>query len=111
MEESISKLRSRGIGRVVIVTGHLRHFYDDLRSERDGLITVHNPWFADSGSMSSLACARDLRGTDFLLLESDLVYESRARMPPSAHSTRAWSSYRARPARATKCTWRAPMAE
>ena len=72
VEESISKLRSRGIGRVVIVTGHLRHFYDDLRSERDGLITVHNPWFADSGSMSSLACARDLRGTDFLLLESDL---------------------------------------
>jgi 2-aminoethylphosphonate-pyruvate transaminase len=45
-----------------------------------GLVTtVHNPHFAHSGSWYSLACARDLLGgQDFLLLESDLVYEGRA---------------------------------
>jgi 2-aminoethylphosphonate-pyruvate transaminase len=60
------------------VTGHQRGFYDDLRSRTAGLITVHNPRFAASGSMHSLACARELVRDDFLLLESDLVYERRA---------------------------------
>jgi 2-aminoethylphosphonate-pyruvate transaminase len=76
--ESIARLRSRGIGRVVLVTGHLRGFYDALRVRTAGLITVHNPRFAASGSMYSLACARELVTDDFLLLESDLVYECRA---------------------------------
>jgi len=78
--ESIERLQARGIRRVIIVTGHLRSFYDDLRARMDGLVmTVHNPRFAHSGSWYSLACARDLlRGEDFLLLESDLVYEGRA---------------------------------
>jgi choline kinase len=79
VEESIGRLRSRGITRIVLVSGHLRHHYDDLQA--NGLIQmVHNPHFATSGSMDSLACARDVLGDDdeFLLLESDLVYEVRA---------------------------------
>ena len=39
---------------------------------------VHNPDYADSGSMYSLYCARDVIDEGFLLLESDLIYESRA---------------------------------
>ena len=40
--------------------------------------TVHNPAFAESGSMYSLYCARDTVNGPFLLLESDLIYEPRA---------------------------------
>jgi 2-aminoethylphosphonate-pyruvate transaminase len=76
--ESIDKLRARGIERIVIVTGHLRTFYDELVAARPGLVAVHNPRFADTGSLYSLSCARDLVADDCLLLESDLVYEGRA---------------------------------
>ena len=39
---------------------------------------MHNPRYAELGSMYSLACARDRIAADFLLLESDLIYERRA---------------------------------
>jgi 2-aminoethylphosphonate-pyruvate transaminase len=76
--ESIARLRSRGIGRIVVVTGHQQSFYEDLRQRTPGVVTVHNPRFAETGSMQSLACVCDCVADDFLLLESDLVYETRA---------------------------------
>jgi len=39
---------------------------------------VHNPDFATTGSMHSLYLAREALPNDFLLLESDLLYEPRA---------------------------------
>lgn len=79
VEESIELLRAAGIERIVMVTGHLHEFYERLQSQRAGLIeTVHNPDFANSGSLYSLCCAADLLDGDFLLLESDLIYEPRA---------------------------------
>jgi 2-aminoethylphosphonate-pyruvate transaminase len=79
VEESLERLVAAGIERVVVVTGHLRDFYEDLRLARADLVTtVHNPRFADSGSLRSLWCARELLDEDFLLLESDIVYEPRA---------------------------------
>lgn len=79
IEDSIARLERAGISDIVIVTGYAAEFYDQLALQRDGLIrTVHNPEYANSGSMYSLYCARELIDDDFLLLESDLVYESRA---------------------------------
>jgi 2-aminoethylphosphonate-pyruvate transaminase len=79
VEESVALLAEAGVARVVIVTGHLAEFYEDLRRRAGGLVeTVHNPDFATTGSLRSLACARELVDEDVLLLESDLVYERRA---------------------------------
>jgi len=79
IEESLDRLASSGIRRVVIVTGHRAEFYEELRARRSGLVeTVHNPRYAESGSMVSLWCARELVAHDFLLLESDIIYERRA---------------------------------
>ena len=79
VEESIARLQRAGIERIVIATGHCRESYDELADQSDGLIsTVYNKQFADSGSMYSLYCAREAIDEDFLLLESDLVYEQRA---------------------------------
>ena len=65
--------------RIVIVTGHMAECYEDLRAAYPDLITtIHNPRYQDSGSLFSLCCARTLLDDDFLLLESDLVYETRA---------------------------------
>lgn len=79
IEESIDRLVAAGIRDVLIVTGHCAGHYDELAQRRPGLVrVVHNPRYADSGSMYSLWCARDLVRGPFLLLESDLVYEPRA---------------------------------
>ena len=77
--ESLRRLDHAGIEDVVIVTGHCDDFYRRLAAEQGGFVRlVHNDRYADSGSMYSLYCARDALAADFLLLESDLIYEPRA---------------------------------
>jgi choline kinase len=79
VEESLLRLQRAGITRIFIVTGHLSRFYTELQQGYGGLVqTIHNPRYADSGSMYSLYLLRDHLGEDFLLLESDLIYEQRA---------------------------------
>lgn len=76
--ESITKILNSGIERIVIVTGHLAEFYEELKAHYPQVTTIHNPVYATSGSMYSLYCAREVIDSDFLLLESDLIYERRA---------------------------------
>jgi choline kinase len=79
VEQSIMKLEQAGINDIVIVTGYAAEYYEKLATRYDGTVRlVHNPEFANSGSMYSLFCAGDAIDDDFLLLESDLLYESRA---------------------------------
>ena len=79
IEESLERLKTSGIERVVIVTGHRRECYEELAASSSGFVsTVTNPVYADSGSMYSLYCARESVSGPFLLLESDLIYERRA---------------------------------
>jgi 2-aminoethylphosphonate-pyruvate transaminase len=79
IELSLASLERAGIRDVIIVTGYGAEHYRELAARYDGLVRlVHNDRFADSGSMYSLFCARDVIDDDFLLLESDLIYESRA---------------------------------
>jgi 2-aminoethylphosphonate-pyruvate transaminase len=79
IEESIDKLLRAGIKQIIIVTGHHFEYYERLKKSYPGIIeTVHNSLYARSGSMYSLYCAKDRLMEDFLLLESDIVYEERA---------------------------------
>jgi len=79
IEESVLRLLGVGIQRIVIVTGHLAEQFEHLQIRYGKAVQlVNNPYFADSGSMYSLYCARHYLGESFLLLESDLVYERRA---------------------------------
>jgi 2-aminoethylphosphonate-pyruvate transaminase len=78
IERSLDLLVKYGLEDVVIVTGHLAHFYDDLARDRDGIRVIRNDRYADSGSMYSLFCAGETVHGDFLLLESDLLFEGRA---------------------------------
>ena len=78
VERSIQQLIAHGIHDIIIVTGYLAEEYEALADAYPIVRTVHNPSYADSGSMYSLYCARDAITGPFLLLESDLLYESRA---------------------------------
>jgi len=79
IQESIDKLLRADIRQIIIVTGHHFEFYDRLKESYPGIIgTVYNSRYARSGSMYSLYCARERLTKDFLLLESDIVYEEGA---------------------------------
>jgi len=76
VEWSIRKLIGIGIDKIIIGTGHCRKYYENLAVKYPVIETVYNPDFANTGSMSTLAvCAKKITG-DFLLLESDLIYDS-----------------------------------
>jgi len=75
VERSIEKLRSLGIEKVYIVTGHLNEFYDELAKENNYIQTRKNRKYKATGSMTSLSILEDELKEDFLLLESDLIYE------------------------------------
>lgn len=74
--ESLLRLRKVGIKRVIIVTGHLCAFYENLKKDFPEIETIHNPIYAKSGSLYSLMLTKDSINEDFLLLESDLIYET-----------------------------------
>jgi choline kinase len=78
IEYSIDALLACGIKDIIIVTGFMDKHYENLRSRYPQIKTVRNEKYSETGTMYSLWCARDLLSTDFILLESDLIYEIRA---------------------------------
>ena len=77
IEQSIAKLKDRGIQNILIVTGYAAHHYEVL-SKSHRISTVFNSHCDDYGSLYSLYCAKEWISDDFLLLESDIFYEARA---------------------------------
>jgi len=81
ISRSLENLKNEGIDRAVIVTGFQESLYhENLQQQADipELEFVHSRQFEESGSMHSLFVAKNYLQEDFLLLESDLIYESRA---------------------------------
>lgn len=78
VERSLMILRSCGISRAIIVTGHCADFYDALARTSGGFLTTRfNPRYADNGSLVSLAVALEAVEEPFVLLDSDIAYERR----------------------------------
>lgn len=79
IERSIKNLLSVGIKRIIIGTGYHREWYEELSKKYPSIVTVFSPLYAESNSMETLyRCRHEIGERDFLLLESDLVYESKA---------------------------------
>lgn len=78
VEESILKLMDVSLERIIVVTGHCSEFYEELGARFPNVETIKNEHYSSSGSMYSLYCARELVNGDFLLLESDIIYERQA---------------------------------
>ena len=78
IEHSLETLIACGIQEILIVTGHKAEYYENLKERYPEIRTVENAEFAVTGTVCSLGCARDFIDSDFILLESDLVYDSTA---------------------------------
>jgi 2-aminoethylphosphonate-pyruvate transaminase len=75
IEESIQKLYKVGIKRIFIGTGYHSEQYDELAKKYPAVTCIKNDLYSSSGSMYTLFLMRDWVRDDFLLLESDLIYE------------------------------------
>lgn len=78
IEHSIQKLLEVGITKIYVGTGFKQEDYHALSAKYPQLQFVHNPSFNASGSMYTLYLLKDVVKDDFLLLESDVIYEKKA---------------------------------
>ena len=76
VEWSVQKLIAAGIEEIIIGTGHCAEWYEALAAKYRVIRTVKNENYASTGSMGTLLRCAPLISGDFLLLESDLIYDS-----------------------------------
>jgi 2-aminoethylphosphonate-pyruvate transaminase len=75
IERSINLLLRNGIERILIGTGYKSQFYESLGSRYQQIQCVKNKSYGYTGSFFTLYNIRKHIQNDFLLLESDLLYE------------------------------------
>ncbi|MBQ5998235.1 MAG: NTP transferase domain-containing protein, partial [Treponema sp.] len=76
VERSVQKLIAAGIEEIIIGTGHCSEYYDELAKKYHVIKTVKNENYANTSSIGTLeVCVPYIKG-DFILLESDLIYDS-----------------------------------
>ena len=79
IERSINTLIDCGISRIIIGTGYHKEMYEKLKETYPMVECVFSPRYAETNSMYTLYNCREVIGDDdFLLLESDLVFEKKA---------------------------------
>jgi 2-aminoethylphosphonate-pyruvate transaminase len=75
IEYSIQSLLMYGIEKIIIGAGFKSEFYERLARRYPQVVVRKNEDFLTSGSLNTLCSLRDLIEEDFLLLESDLLYD------------------------------------
>ena len=78
IEHSLRTLIACGIREIMIVTGHKAEYYENLKKTYPEIRTVENTRYAETGTVCSLGYAREFVDADFILLESDLIYDPEA---------------------------------
>lgn len=75
---SIEKLKQAGVKKIAIIAGHLAEYYLQFAHNNSNTTVIINDNYNKYGSLYSLYCAKDWIQDDFLLLESDILYEKKA---------------------------------
>jgi len=79
IERSIENLLFAGIEKIIIGTGYQHSHYEELAKRHSQIVCCKSDKYAETNSMYTLYCCGGLIGDDdFLLLESDLIYERKA---------------------------------
>jgi 2-aminoethylphosphonate-pyruvate transaminase len=77
VSRSLRLLAARGITDAVLITGHQSELYDAFAAAHGKIRCIYNRYFDVMGSLESLRCALEAVTAPFLLLDSDILYESR----------------------------------
>jgi len=76
VEWSVQKLLACGIEKIIIGTGYHAEAYDELAKKYPAIQTAFSADFETTSSMATLSVCAPHVTDDFLLLESDLIYDS-----------------------------------
>jgi len=79
LERLVTCLSQHGFKRLVVVTGHLENSIRDFLGTRTGGLTidyVSSPLYKTTNNIYSLWMARDIIQEPFLLVESDLIFDT-----------------------------------
>jgi thiamine kinase-like enzyme/choline kinase/predicted transcriptional regulator len=77
LERTIDILKKNGIEKIIIVTGYKDQAFGNYKSNNN-IIFVKNNKFLWTGTMASLAAAKEYITDDFLLIEDDILIEENA---------------------------------
>lgn len=77
VSRSVRQLKSHGISEIVVVTGHQAELYETFARTQSGVRCVFNPQYESLGSLESLRCGLEAVTAPMLILDSDIIYESR----------------------------------
>jgi len=75
---SIENILACGVEKIIIGTGYHKEYYEHLTEKYPQIQCVFSPKYAETNSMYTLWNCREAIDGDFLLLESDLIYEKKA---------------------------------
>jgi len=79
IQRSVETLLHCGITRIVIGTGYRKKCYEEFAANYPEIKCDYSPCYAKTNSMYTLYHCREAIGhNDFLLLESDLIFEKKA---------------------------------
>lgn len=78
IDRTLNILKENGINKIVIVTGYESEYYEEYFKDSKNVKLVKSDRYIWTGTMHSLALAKDLIDDDFLLIENDLIFEARA---------------------------------
>ncbi|MDR2596550.1 MAG: 2-aminoethylphosphonate--pyruvate transaminase [Treponema sp.] len=76
VEWSVQKLFACGIEKIIIGTGYHAEAYDELAKKYPAVQTAFSADYETTSSMATLSVCAPYVSDDFLLLESDLIYDS-----------------------------------
>jgi 2-aminoethylphosphonate-pyruvate transaminase len=74
IKRSIDNLKAEGFTDIVIVTGHLKSYYEEF-AKQENIRCVFNEKYNELGSAYSFFVGFQEMRDDFILLESDLLYD------------------------------------
>lgn len=79
IERSVKTIINCGIQKIIIGTGYLKEMYEMLSFKYPEIQCVYSEHYSTTNSMWTLwNCSEAIGSEDFLLFESDLVFEKRA---------------------------------
>lgn len=78
IERTIKLLKKNGVEKIVIVAGYKHDMFKEIVSKYESVELVINTNYNNTGTMSSMAIAEKSIKGDFLLIESDLVFQEKA---------------------------------
>lgn len=78
IERSVDILLSFGIEKIYIVTGFKKEYFHTAFSSKEEIYLIDNDDYSVSSSFTSFMKIKEIIKEDFLLLDSDIIYESKA---------------------------------